>query len=456
MRFETVNPASGDVLEHYEAMDAAQLERVVARCQQAQQEWATRTLAERAVCMQAASAVLLEHRQRYARQMVLEMGKPLREAIAEIEKCALVCRYYADNAACFLAPQKIKTEANASTVYFNPIGVVLAVMPWNYPWWQVFRFAAPGLMAGNGALLKHAPSVFGCARMIEEAFSKTGFPQGLFASLLLDVEQTAAVIRDPRVAAVTVTASVAAGRAVAAAAGQALKKCVLELGGSDPFIVLEDADIDRAVEVGVTARYQNTGQSCIAAKRFILVESIRAEFEQKFVERVQKLRVGDPFAEDVELGPMSRRELRDGLHQQVQRSVAAGAKLLCGGVLPEGPGAYYPPTVLAGVRAGMAAWSEELFGPVATLIAVKDEDEAIAVANGTEFGLSASVWTRDLQRGERIAAEKVQSGACFVNAMSKSDPRMPFGGIKSSGYGRELAEFGIREFVNVHAVWVED
>jgi succinate-semialdehyde dehydrogenase/glutarate-semialdehyde dehydrogenase len=319
----------------------------------------------------------------------------------------------------------------------------------------VFRFAAPGLMAGNGALLKHAPSVFGSALMIEEAFADAGFPPGLFTSLLLDVEQTGAVIRDPRVAAVTITASVAAGRAVAAEAGKALKKCVLELGGSDPYIVLEDADLDRAVEVGVDARYQNTGQSCIAAKRFILVEAIRAEFERKFVERVRRLRVGDPFADGVDLGPMSRRELRDGLHQQVRRSVDAGAELLCGGVLPQGPGAYYPTTVLGGVRTGMAAWSEELFGPVASLIAVEDEDEAIAVANATEFGLSASVWTRDLKRGEHIAAEKIQSGACFVNAMSKSDPRMPFGGIKSSGYGRELGESGIREFVNVHAVWVE-
>ncbi|HWU67847.1 MAG TPA: NAD-dependent succinate-semialdehyde dehydrogenase [Stenotrophobium sp.] len=455
MHFETINPASGEVLQRYDAMDAAQLERSSARCHRAQQDWATRTFAERATCMQAASAVLLRHRQRYARQMALEMGKPLAQALAEIEKCARVCDYYAEHAARFLAPQPVASEAHSSAVHFNPLGVVLAVMPWNYPWWQVFRFAAPGLMAGNGALLKHAPSVFGCALMIEEAFDEAGFPPGLFSSLLLDVGQTGAVIRDPRVAAVTITASVAAGRAVAAEAGKALKKCVLELGGSDPYIVLEDADLDRAVEVGVDARYQNTGQSCIAAKRFILVEAIRAEFERKFVERVRRLRMGDPFADNVDLGPMSRRELRDGLHQQVRRSVDAGAELLCGGVLPQGPGAYYPPTVLGGVHTGMAAWSEELFGPVASLIAVKDEDEAIAVANATEFGLSASVWTRDLKRGEHIAAEKIQSGACFVNAMSKSDPRMPFGGIKSSGYGRELGEFGIREFVNVHAVWVE-
>ena len=455
MHFETVNPVNGAILARHEAMDRAQVERILARCRDAQQMWAARTVAERASCMQAAAAVMLADRQRHARQMSLEMGKLLPQALAEIEKCALVCRYYAENAARFLAPQTIKTEAHTSAVYFNPLGVVLAVMPWNYPWWQVFRFAAPGLMAGNGALLKHAPSVFGCALMIEEVFRNAGFPEGLFASLLLDVPETGAVIRDPRVAAVTITASVAAGRAVAAEAGKALKKCVLELGGSDPFIVLEDADIDRAVEVGVNARYQNTGQSCIAAKRFILVGAIQQEFERKFIERVQRLRMGDPFAEGMDLGPMSRRELRDGLHQHVQRSVDAGARLLTGGVLPEGPGAYYPPTVLGDVREGMAAWSEELFGPVATLITVKDEDEAIAVANDTEFGLSAAVWTRDLKRGERIASEKIQSGACFVNAMSKSDPRMPFGGIKSSGYGRELSEFGIREFVNIHAVWVE-
>ena len=336
----------------------------------------------------------------------------------------------------------------------HPLGVVLAVMPWNFPFWQVFRFAAPALMAGNGVVLKHACSVFGCALAIEELFRAAGFPEQLFRSLIVDHPQTTEVIRNPLVAAVTITSSVAAGRAVAGEAGKVLKKCVLELGGSDPFIVLEDADIDKAVEVGIVGRFQNSGQSCIAAKRFIVVAAVYEEFERKFVARVRELEMGDPMQEGVYVGPLARRDLRDGLHDQVSRSVAAGAKLLVGGEVPEGPGAFYPPTVLAGVREGMAAWSEELFGPVATLIRVRDEREAIEVANATEFGLGGAVWTRDVARGERIAADEIESGAAFVNDMSKSDPRMPFGGIRNSGYGRELSIHGIREFVNVHAVSV--
>jgi len=327
-------------------------------------------------------------------------------------------------------------------------------MPWNFPLWQVFRFAAPALMAGNAAILKHAPNVFGCALLIERIFAEAGLPENLFRSLIIDVPQTTQVIHNPLVAAVSITSSVAAGRAVASEAGKVLKKCVLELGGSDAFIVLEDADIDQAVEVGIVARFQNSGQSCIAAKRFIVLESVYEEFEKKFVDKAGRLKMGDPSEPGVYIGPLARVDLRDGLHDQVQRSVDAGAKLLLGGEVPDGPGAFYPATVLAGVRPGMAAWSEELFGPVATLIKVGDEREAIEVANATEFGLGGAVWTRDLARGERIAADGIQSGAAFVNDMSKSDPRMPFGGIRHSGYGRELSIFGIREFVNVHAVWV--
>jgi succinate-semialdehyde dehydrogenase/glutarate-semialdehyde dehydrogenase len=328
------------------------------------------------------------------------------------------------------------------------------VMPWNFPLWQVFRFAVPALMAGNGAVLKHAPNVFGCSLVIEKIFIEAGFPEHLFRSLVIDIPLTTKVIHNPLVAAVTITSSVAAGRAVASEAGKVLKKCVLELGGSDAYIVLEDADIDAAVETGIVARFQNSGQSCIAAKRFIVVDAVYDEFERKFVDKVRDLRMGNPAKEGVYIGPLARVDLRDGLHDQVMRSVAGGAKILVGGEVPEGPGAFYPPTVLSGVKEGMAAWSEELFGPVATLIRVADEQEAIAVANATDFGLGGSVWTRDLERGERIAADEIQSGAAFVNEMSKSDPRMPFGGIRNSGYGRELSIFGIREFVNVHAVWV--
>jgi len=384
------------------------------------------------------------------------MGKIAVQGIAEIEKCAWACRFYAERAGRFLAPDEVDTDAHHSFVTYNPLGVVLAVMPWNFPFWQVFRFAAPGLMAGNGCLLKHAPNVFGCALLIESVFHEAGFPEHLFRSLIIDIPQTTDVLHDPRVAAVTITSSVNAGKAVAAEAGKSLKKCVLELGGSDPFIVLEDADIDRAVEVGIIGRFQNSGQSCIAAKRFIVVDAVYEEFTEKFVEAVSRLKMGDPSEDGVYIGPQARMDLRDGLADQVQRTVDAGATALIGGEIPDGDGAFYPPTVLADVKPGMAAWSEELFGPVATLIRVADEAEAIQVANGTEFGLSGSVWTRDLLRGERIAAEQIESGAAFVNDMSKSDPRMPFGGIRHSGYGRELSVFGIREFVNIHSVWVSN
>ena len=427
---------------------------ILQKCSRAQQGWANTPFRERARLLTAVAERLLENKQDTARLMTDEMGKVYPQGIAEVEKCAWGCRYYAEHAEKFLAPEDVATEAQHSFVSYKPLGVVLAVMPWNFPLWQVFRFAAPALMAGNAAILKHAPNVFGCALLIERIFAEAGLPENLFRSLIIDVPQTTQVIHNPLVAAVSITSSVAAGRAVAGEAGKVLKKCVLELGGSDAFIVLEDADIDQAVEVGIVARFQNSGQSCIAAKRFIVLESVYKEFEKKFVDKAGRLKMGDPSEPGVYIGPLARVDLRDGLHDQVQRSVDAGAKLLLGGEVPDGPGAFYPATVLAGVRPGMAAWSEELFGPVATLIKVRDEHEAIEVANATEFGLGGAVWTRDLARGERIAADEIQSGAAFVNDMSKSDPRMPFGGIRNSGYGRELSIFGIREFVNVHAVWV--
>jgi len=454
MMFTSINPMTGKVIAEYPQMTSAQVEGILEQAEQAQQGWRNAGFEERAHLMFKAADVLLANKQRYAGMMTNEMGKIAAQGIAEIEKCAWVCRYYAENAEAFLSSEDIETDAHHSFVNYHPLGVVLAVMPWNFPFWQVFRFAAPGLMAGNGCLLKHARNVSGCALMIESVFREAGFPQHLFRTLLIDASETSRVIHNPRVAAVTITASVKAGRAVASEAGKALKKCVLELGGSDPFIVLEDADIDQAVESGIIGRFQNSGQSCIAAKRFIIVESVYEEFKQKFVAAVAQLKMGDPSEEGVYIGPQARLDLRDGLAEQVQRTVAAGATVLIGGEMPEGDGAFYPATVLADVKPGMAAWSEELFGPVATLIRVADEAEAIQVANGTDFGLSGSVWTQDLARGERIAANQMESGAAFVNDMSKSDPRMPFGGIRQSGYGRELSVFGIREFVNIHSVWV--
>jgi succinate-semialdehyde dehydrogenase / glutarate-semialdehyde dehydrogenase len=454
MAFDIIDPTTGKTLTTYEVMDRGDLDGILNRSCEVQQAWRETTFAERRESMLVVADRLDDEKHALAALMADEMGKVLSQGVAEIEKCAWVCRYYAEHAESFLAREAVETGAYKSFVDFRPLGVILAIMPWNYPFWQVFRFAAPTLMAGNGALLKHAPNVIGCALAIERLFRDAGFPSDLFRTLVIDIPETTSVIRDRRVAAVTITSSVAAGRAVASEAGKALKKCVLELGGSDPFIVLEDANIDRAVEVGIVGRFQNSGQSCIAAKRFIVVDPVYEEFEAKFVEAVRGLKMGDPRSEEVFVGPQARIDLRDGLAEQVRRSVEAGARVLVGGEVPEGPGAFYPPTVLAGVKPGMAAWSEELFGPVATLIRVRDEAEALEVANGTTFGLSGAVWTEDLARGERIAAEGIESGAAFVNDMSKSDPRLPFGGIRDSGYGRELSAYGIREFVNIHSVSV--
>ncbi len=454
MAFDITNPATGEKVNSFEEMSASEVQSILELSAQAQREWAATAFAERSRLMFSVAKVLRDNKETYARLMTEEMGKVYPQGIAEVEKCAWGCEYYAENAEAFLQSEEVATEAEHSFVTYKPLGVVLAVMPWNFPLWQVFRFAAPALMAGNGAVLKHAPNVFGCSLMIETIFRDAGFPEHLFRSLVIDIPLTTEVIHNPLIAAVTITSSVNAGRAVASEAGKVLKKCVLELGGSDAFIVLEDADVDKAVEIGIVGRFQNSGQSCIAAKRFIVVEEVYDEFETKFVAAVKQLKMGDPSAEGVYVGPQARVDLRDGLHDQVQRSVDAGARCLVGGEVPVGPGAFYPPTVLAGVKEGMAAWSEELFGPVATLIRVKDEAEALQVANGLDFGLGGAVWTQDLSRGERIAADGIESGAAFVNDMSKSDPRMPFGGIRNSGYGRELSIHGIREFVNVHAVWV--
>ncbi len=417
-------------------------------------EWRRSSFATRSAAMRRAGALLREGADEYARLMAREMGKPVRDGRAEAIKCANCCDYYSTNAERFLAREVIPTEASKSFVTFQPLGVVLAIMPWNFPFWQVIRFAAPALMAGNGAVLKHAANVPECAMALEELFRRAGFPKDLFRTLLISNSEVAAVIEHPLVRAVTLTGSAGAGRAVAAKAGAMLKKTVLELGGSDAYLVLADADLEQAAGISAKGRLVNNGQSCIAAKRFICVESIRDKFTELFIARMKAARMGDPMDPATELGPMARLDLRTELHRQVTESIARGAKCLLGGKIPDGPGAFYPATVLTNVTRGMPAYSEELFGPVAAIISARDESHAIELANDSEFGLGAAILTRDSDRGERIAAELIEAGTVFVNDAVHSDQRLPFGGIKSSGYGRELGAFGIREFVNIKTVVV--
>jgi succinate-semialdehyde dehydrogenase/glutarate-semialdehyde dehydrogenase len=455
MPLESINPANGKLLRTYDEMSPSEVDKIVDRAHQAHLEWRHTAFPDRSRLMRAAARILREGASDYARLMTEEMGKPIKDGRGEAEKCAWACDYYAESAEEFLRPIPVATDASRSFVAFEPIGVVLAVMPWNFPFWQVFRFAAPALMAGNAGILKHASNVMGSALAIEEVFKKAGFPPDLFRSLLIGGRQVARVIENPKVMAVTLTGSTPAGKAVASKAGEMLKKTVLELGGSDPYVVLGDADLEEAVDICVRSRLINSGQSCIAAKRFIVLEKHKDAFEKRFVELMKAKKMGDPMEEDTVVGPQAREDLRDELHEQVRKSIEKGARLLLGGEVPKTPGAYYPPTVLADVRKGMPAYDEELFGPVAAIIAVGDEDEAIRVANDSVFGLGAAVFTRDVKRGEEIAAKHLNAGACFVNTFVKSDPRLPFGGIKESGYGRELADFGIREFVNIKTVYVK-
>lgn len=455
MMLEAVNPATGERIESYREMTPEEVGAVVDKAQSAFLEWRRYSFTARAQLVRRAATMLREQRVDYARLMALEMGKPVSDARAEVDKCAWVCEYYADNAEGFLQPEMIETDATRSFVAYRPLGVVLAVMPWNYPFWQVFRFGAAGIMAGNAVVLKHASNVPGCALAIEEIFRKAGFPEHLFRTVLVGGQGVDALIENPLIRAVTLTGSVAAGRAVAEKAGRMLKKTVLELGGSDPYVILADADLEDAVETCVRSRLLNSGQSCIAAKRFIVVGSGRQRFEELFVQRLQAARMGDPLEEATEIGPQARFDLREDLHRQVRESVARGARILLGGELPPGPGAYYPPTVLTDVSKGMPAHDEELFGPVAAIIPVGDEKEAILAANDSSFGLGAAVFTRDTARGELIATEELEAGCCFVNDFVRSDPRLPFGGVKDSGYGRELSHHGLREFVNIKTVYVK-
>ncbi len=454
MALKSVNPATGKLLKSYDTMDSGQVEKIVRQVSLAREEWTRLSFPDRKRLMNEAARILEEDKEDYGRLMAAEMGKPISAGISESEKCAWVCEYYAENAEKFLENELSETDAARSYITFRPLGVVLAIMPWNFPFWQVLRFAAPGLMAGNGAVLKHASNVQGCALAIENVFRKAGFPDHLFRALLIESGQVNSVIENPLIQGVTLTGSVPAGRAVAKKAGEVLKKSVLELGGSDPYVILADADIKAAAETCAASRLINSGQSCIAAKRFIVVEAVMEEFRERFVNEMKARKMGDPMQKDTVVGPQARQDLRDDLHRQVTESLQQGAKCVLGGEIPEGEGAYYPPTVLTDVKKGMPAFDEEMFGPVAAIIRAKDETEAVRLANDSVFGLGAAVFTRDVEKGERIAAMELAAGCCFVNAYVKSDPRLPFGGIKDSGYGRELSHYGIKEFVNIKTVYV--
>lgn len=453
MTIQSINPTSEEVLETFELHSQEQIAATLDRAREAFPRWRATTFAQRAEPLQRVARYLREHKYELGRLAVLEMGKPLGEAEAEVEKCAWNCDYYAEHAERFLADEDIPIGAVRSYVAFRPLGTILALMPWNFPYWQVFRFAAPALMAGNTVVLKHASNVSRVALEIERIFRECGLPDGIFNTLLVPGAETGTLIADRRIAAVTLTGSEAAGMAVAAASGRALKKNVLELGGSDAFIVLADADIDRAVQVATTARFQNNGQSCIAAKRFIVEEPVATEFERKFGAVVAGLRVGDPLNRSTQVGPLARADLRAELDRQVRASVRLGARIVTGGKSRAGKGYFYEPTILADVTPAMPVFREETFGPVAALIRARDTEHALELANDSDFGLGGNLWTRDLARGQELAA-RIESGAVFINGMTASDPRLPFGGIKRSGYGRELSSFGIREFVNIQTVVV--
>lgn len=447
----SINPATGAPINRFDLQDAAAVDAALQAAAQAQRAWRQVPVAERVALLTRMAQVLRQDKARYAEMIVREMGKPLPEAEAEIEKCAYNCDFYAEHAPQYLADEPVPSNAD-TVVAFDPLGVVLAIMPWNYPFWQYFRFAAPALAAGNGAILKHANNVPECALAVQEVMQRAGAPKGLTATLLIDNAQVADIIADDRIAAVTLTGSTHVGTLVAAQAGRALKKQVLELGGSDPFIVLADADLEAAAEVAIKARFINVGQSCVNAKRFIVEEAVADRFTALFVEKAAALKIGDPMQRDTRIGPMARGNLRDALHDQVLRSVAEGARLLLGGTPVAGEGFYYPPTVLDNVAPGMVAFVEETFGPVAAIIRARDADHAVQMANDSEYGLGCALWTGDVARG-RDLARRIDAGAVFINGMTASDPRYPFGGIKRSGYGRELGVYGIREFVNIKTVW---
>jgi succinate-semialdehyde dehydrogenase/glutarate-semialdehyde dehydrogenase len=455
MKIDSVNPFNGQIIKSYETHTADEVNAIINSVQESWKNWRKVRFPERAKLLSRTAEILRSRKSELAMLMALEMGKPIKGGEAEIEKCAEACEFYAKNTARFLKNELIPTDASKSYVSFQPLGLVFAIMPWNFPFWQVFRFLAPALMAGNCGVLKHASNVFGCAKEIENIIKAAGFPENVFRTLLIPGSEVGRVIEHELVMAVTLTGSTEAGKSVAAKAGSLLKKTVLELGGSDAYIVLADADLELAAETCVNSRIINSGQSCIAAKRFIVVKAVLEKFSDLFLQKMETKVLGDPTDPDTDIGPQARIDLRDELHEQVQKSIKLGATCLLGGFIPEGSNAFYPPTILTGVRKGMPAYEEELFGPVAAIIAAEDETEAIRIANDSAFGLGAAIFSKDLKKAEEIAATELHAGSCFVNALVKSDVRLPFGGIKQSGYGRELSYYGVKEFVNIKTVYIK-
>jgi succinate-semialdehyde dehydrogenase / glutarate-semialdehyde dehydrogenase len=451
---KSINPANGETLKHYEEHSEKGAVSIVNSADKAWQSWRNTSFSQRSEFMLNLASLLRTHRDGLARIITMEMGKVLRESKAEVEKCAWVCEYYAENAESFLVNEPVPTEYADSYIAFRPMGVILAVMPWNFPFWQVFRCAAPTLMAGNTMVLKHASNVSGCSLAMEDLFREAGFPENAFRSLLLDSSRIEPVVAHPAIRAVTLTGSTPAGRSIASMAGRYLKKSLLELGGSDPYIILEDANLGYAAKTCSASRLLNAGQSCIAAKRFVVTDPVYEKFTELLHAHMKEARFGDPFDEGSAIGPLARYDLRDELHEQVMRSVQSGANLILGGTVPNGKGSYYPPTILENVQPGMPAYTEELFGPVASIIRARNEKDAVEIANDTDFGLGAAVFTSNLERGRLLAEELIEAGSCFVNDFVKSDPRLPFGGIGESGFGRELSVYGIREFVNVKTIVV--
>jgi len=455
MTINSINPLNGQVLKSYQAHTSQEVSTIIDQTQEAWKKWKESSYSIRRNHLLAAAEILRSRKEELAILMALEMGKPLKGGRAEIEKCADVCEYYAQYAESFLQDELIQTDASKSYVSFQPLGVILAVMPWNFPFWQVFRFLAPALMAGNTAVLKHASNVFGCALEIEKIIKEAGFPDHVFQTLLIGSDKVNQVIENPHIKAVTLTGSTEAGKKVAEKAASVLKKSVLELGGSDAYLILQDADIELAAESCVNSRLINSGQSCISAKRFIVVKSVEKQFTDLFKQKMAAKIMGDPLNEMSDIGPQARIDLRDELHQQVLKSIEMGAICLLGGKIPDGINAFYPPTILTNVKKDMPAFDEELFGPVAAIISAENEEEAVNLANDSVFGLGAAVFTRNIQRGEEIAAKQLEAGSCFVNSFVRSDPRLPFGGIRQSGYGRELSHYGIKEFVNIKTVFIK-
>jgi succinate-semialdehyde dehydrogenase / glutarate-semialdehyde dehydrogenase len=454
MAIQTINPATGAPIKTYEEMAWAETNKIIEATHQAFLQWRNTSFAERAAKINKVAKILTDNKEEYAKLITQEMGKPITAARFEIDRCIRVCKHFAEHAAEYLAPHHIKTDLTKSYVTYQPMGVIFAIMPWNFPFFQVFRFAAPGLMAGNAYILKHAPITTGCGLAIEKIFQAADLPANLFRTVIIDTDQAEKVIAHPNVMGVTLTGSVGAGKTVGAEAASRLKKVVLELGGSDPYLVLEDADLDLAAEQCVTSRLANAGQVCIAAKRLIVVDKVREAFEKKVIEKVQQYKTGNPMDESIKLGPLARADLRDSVHKQVQGCIAKGAELVMGGEPIAGPGFFYPATVLKNVQPGMPAYDDEIFGPVVAFIKAKDEQEAIKIANNSPFGLAAAVFTKDTKRGEEIA-HQLEAGTCFVNQFVLSDPRLPFGGTKDSGFGRELAAEGIREFTNIKTIGVK-